>query len=206
MAEALIKLPPTDLKGKKSVEEAISARRSVRRYKVEPLSLSQLSQILWSAQGITAASRYRAIPSAGATFPLEIYILVGEQTVTGLKAGIYHYETNSHAISRHLDGDFRQELSEAALGQDFLATCPVDIVVCALFSRTTSRYGKRGEMYVHMEAGHLGQNIALQAVALSLATIMVGAFDDGEVSRVLRVNEQAKPLYIIPVGKPAQKQ
>jgi SagB-type dehydrogenase family enzyme len=203
MAEALIKLPPPNLKGKKAVEEAIATRRSVRRYKAEPLSLSQLSQILWSAQGITAASRYRAIPSAGATFPLEVYTLVGEQTVTGLKAGIYRYEANSHSLRLHLDGDFRQELAEAALGQGFIATCPVDIVVCALFSRTTNRYGKRGEMYVYMEAGHLGQNVALQAVALGLATVMVGAFDDGEVSRVLRVKEQAKPLYIIPVGKSA---
>lgn len=203
MAEALIKLPPPDLKGKKSVEEAISVRRSVRRYKAEPLSLSQLSQILWSAQGITAAGRYRAIPSAGATFPLEVYTLVGEQTVEGLKAGIYHYETNSHSLSLHFDGDFRQELAEAALGQDFIATCPVDIVACALFPRTTNRYGKRGEMYVHIEAGHLGQNVALQAVALGLATVMVGAFDDDEVNRVLRAKEQIKPLYIIPVGKPA---
>jgi nitroreductase len=122
MAEVLIKLPPPDLKGKKTVEEAIATRRSVRRYKAEPLSISQLSQILWSAQGITTASKYRAIPSAGATFPLEAYTLVGEQTVAGLKAGIYHYEANSHSLRLHLDGDFRHELAEAALSQGFL--CP----------------------------------------------------------------------------------
>lgn len=203
MTEALIKLPPPELKGQKSVEEAISTRRSVRRYKAEPLSLYHLSQILWSAQGITAAGRYRAIPSAGATFPLEVYILAGEQTVENLKAGIYHYEISSHSLILHLDGDFRQELVEAALGQEVIATCPIDLVVCALFSRTTSRYGKRGEMYIHMEAGHLGQNVALQAVALGLATVMVGAFDSDEVGRVLKVEEQIKPLYIIPVGKPA---
>jgi len=203
MAEALIKLPPPDLKGEKSVEEVIAARRSVRRYKAEALTLSQLSKILWAAQGITAAGNYRTIPSAGATFPLEVYTLAGEQTVADLKAGIYQYETHVHSLRPHLDGDLRQELAEAALNQRFIATCPVNIVVCAIFNRTTNRYGKRGEIYVHMEAGHLGQNIALQAVALGLGTVMIGAFDDYEVSRVLRIKEPLKPLYIIPVGKPA---
>lgn len=203
MSESLIKLPPPELKGRKSVEEAIVARRSVRRYKADPLSLSQLSQLLWSAQGITAAGRFRAIPSAGATFPIEVYALIGAKTVENLSAGIYHYEVNSHALSRHLAGDFRPDLAEAALGQSFLAICPVDLVICALFPRTTHRYGERGEMYVHMEAGHLGQNVALQAMALGLATVMVGAFDDDEVSKVLALKEQSKPIYIIPVGKPA---
>jgi len=203
MAETLIKLPPPDLKGEKTIEEAITDRRSVRRYKNEALTLSQLSQILWAAQGITTAGSYRAIPSAGATFPLEVYVLVGEQTVAGLKAGIYRYETHGHSLRPHLDGDLRQELAEAALNQRFIAICPIDIVVCAIFTRTTNRYGKRGEMYVHIEAGHLGQNVALQAVALGLGTVMIGAFDDYEVSKVLRIKEPLKPLYIIPVGKPA---
>lgn len=203
MTEALIKLPPPESKGRKSVEEAIVSRRSVRRYKADPLSLSQLSQLLWSAQGTTAGGRFRAIPSAGATFPLEVYALVGEQTVENLKAGIYHYEVNSHALNLHLAGDFRQGLAEAALGQSSVAICPVDLVVCAIFPRTTRRYGNRGEMYVQMEAGHLGQNVALQAVALGLATVMVGAFSDDKVSSVLRLEKERKPLYIIPVGKPA---
>ena len=203
MSESLIKLPPPELKGRKSLEEIIAARRSVRRYQADPLSLSQLSQLLWSAQGITAAGRFRAIPSAGATFPLEVYVLAGEQTVENLSAGIYYYEVNSHALSLHLAGDFRADLAEAALGQSFLAICPVNLVICALFTKTTRRYGERGKMYVHIEAGHLGQNIALQAVALGLATVMVGAFDNDQVSKVLALKEQIKPIYIIPVGKPA---
>jgi len=113
MAENIIKLPLANLKGIKSLEEAISARRSVRRYKTDPLSMSQLSQLLWSAQGITAAGRFRAVPSAGATFPLEVYTFVGEQTIENLKAGIYHYEVNSHSIGLHVDGDCRRELAEA---------------------------------------------------------------------------------------------
>jgi len=202
MTKTSIKLLPPRLKGKASVEEVISSRRSVRKFRTQPLSLSQLSQILWSAQGITSTSDHRATPSAGATYPLEIFIVIGEQTVENLKAGIYHYQVDSHSLSLHLNGDLRQELAEAALDQGFIAACPVDIVVCALFPRTAYRYGRRGERYVHLEVGHVGQNVSLQAIALGLATVMVGAFEDNEVRKVLKVEEQIKPLYIIPVGKP----
>ena len=142
MAEASIKLPPPTLKGKTSVEEAISKRRSVRNFRAQPLSLPQISQILGSAQGISGSGR--TIPSAGATYPLEIFIVAGEQTVENLKAGIYHYEVASHSLSLHQNGDLRQKLAEAALGESFIATCPVDIVVCALFPRTTYIYCKLG--------------------------------------------------------------
>jgi len=202
MAEALIKLPPPNLKGKASLEEAISWRRSVRRFRVESLSLMQLAQILWSAQGITGTSGRRAVPSAGSTYPLEIFIITGEQTVVGLNAGIYHYEVNSHSLSLHLGGDLRQKLAGAALGEDFIATSPVDLVICALYSRIAYRYSRRGERYVHMEIGHVGQNVSLQAVALGLSTVMVGAFEDMDVRKILKVGEHISPLYIIPVGKP----
>lgn len=203
MTEAPIKLPLPSLKGKISVEEAISKRRSVRRFRTQPLSLLQLSQILWSAQGITDTGRYRTVPSAGATNPLEIFIVIGEGTVESLKAGTYHYEVDNHSVSLHLEGDLRRALAEAALGQECIAAATVNIIVCALFSRTAYRYGKRGERYVHIEVGHVGQNVSLQAIALGLASVMVGAFEDEEVRRVLKIDEQIKPLYIIPVGKPA---
>ena len=203
MTRASIKLPQPELKGKTSVEETISGRRSARRFRAGPLLLPQLSQLLWSAQGITGAGGRRAAPSAGATYPLEIFCVVGEQTIEGLSAGIYHYEAASHSLSLHLKGDLRQELAEAALNQSYIATTPVNIVVCAIFSRTCYRYGRRGEGYVYMEAGHAGQNIALQAIALGLVTLMVGAFEDEGVSKILEVEEQIKPLYIIPIGTPA---
>ena len=202
MVETLIKLPPPSHKGKLSIEEAISKRRSIRRFRAQPLSLSQLSQILWSAQGTTGTDGHRAAPSAGATYPLEIFVVVGEQTVESLKAGIYHYEVDNHSINLRRKGDLREKLAQAALGQGFVATCPVDMVGCALFPRTTCRYGRRGERYVHIEVGHVGQNVSLQAIALGLATVMVGAFEDEEVRKVLKVDEQFKPLYVIPVGKP----
>jgi SagB-type dehydrogenase family enzyme len=212
MGQTIIKLPSPQLKGKVSLEETILRRRSVRRYRREPLALSQLSQILWSAQGITGSRGFRAAPSAGATYPLEIFVVVGKQGVIAsgakqppeeLQAGVYHYEADSHSLILHRAIDLRPDLAKATLGQEFIIDAPVDIVICALYHRTSYRYGRRGERYVHMEVGHAGENIHLQAVALGLATVEVGAFHDEEVRGVLGVDEQIKPQYIMPVGKPA---
>lgn len=195
-------LPPPSQRGVMSVEESIARRRSVRRYKGEPLSLSQLSQVLWSAQGITDAEGLRAAPSAGATYPIEVYVLVGQGGVEGLDEGLYHYNVENHSLHRYKEGDFRQQLSIAALDQEFIVQAPVDIVICALYERTAWQYGRRAERYVHMEAGHVGGNIHLQAVALGLAVVMVGAFSDEDVSRVMDLEREVRPLYIIPLGKP----
>jgi len=210
MELTIIKLPAPRLQGHVSLEETILRRRAVRRYSKKPLLLSQLGQILWSAQGITGTRQFRAAPSAGATYPLEIYVVIGKQCIVDgetkqdlqeLQAGIYRYETNSHSLSLHTSGDSRLDLARAALNEEFIAKAPVNIVICALYHRTSYRYGKRGERYVHMEVGHVGENIHLQAVALGLSTVEVGAFDDGAVTRVLGVNKQIMPLYIMPVGK-----
>jgi SagB-type dehydrogenase family enzyme len=212
MEQTIIKLPSPQLKGKVSLEETILRRRSVRRYRREPLNLPQLSQILWAAQGITGTRGFRAAPSAGATYPLEIFVVVGKQGIIAseaeqapeeLQAGIYHYEADSHSLSLHKPADLRPDLARATLDQEFTIDAPVAIVICALYHRTSYRYGRRGERYVHIEVGHVGENIHLQAVALGLATVEVGAFNDEEVRKVLGVDEQIKPLYIMPVGKPA---
>jgi SagB-type dehydrogenase family enzyme len=209
--QAVINLPPPRLKGKVSLEETIQRRRSVRRYRRDPLTLPQLTQILWSAQGITGTRGFRAAPSAGATYPLEIFVVVGEQGVITseakqspqeLQSGLYHYEPASHSLTLHKSTDIRPDLARATLDQEFILDAPVDIVICALYHRTSYRYGTRGERYVHMEVGHAGENIHLQAMALGLATVEVGAFRDEEVRRVLGTDEQIKPLYIMPVGKP----
>jgi SagB-type dehydrogenase family enzyme len=210
MKQTTIELPNPRLKGNVSLEETILRRRAVRRYSKKPLLLSQLSQILWSAQGITGTRGFRAAPSAGATYPLEIYVVIGEQCIVAgeakqdfqeVQAGIYHYEPNAHSLSLHTSGDLRPYLARAALDEEFITKAPVDIVICALYHRTSYRYGKRGERYVHMEVGHVGENIHLQAVALGLSTVEVGAFNDEAVTKVLGVNQQFKPLYIMPVGK-----
>lgn len=201
--EIQIKLPSPSQKGSVSVEEAISRRRSVRKYRAEPLSLPQLSQVLWAAQGITdARDERRAAPSAGATYPLEVFVFAGRQGVDGLEAGIYHYNVDRHSLSLHQGGDLRAELAAAALDQGCIARAPASIVICAIYPRTSFRYGNRGERYVHMEVGHVGQNIHLQAEALGLATVAIGAFEDEQVRKALRIEKQIKPLYIMPVGKP----
>ena len=197
-----VKLPPPRERGEMSVEEAIARRRSVRSYRGDTLSLPVISQILWVAQGLTGTGTYRAAPSAGATYPLEVYVFVGREGIEGLEEGIYHYNIESHSLSLHKAGDLRGELSQAALYQDFIAQAPVDIVLCAIYERTSRRYGRRAERYVHMEAGHVGENVHLQAVALGLAAVMVGAYDDEKVRQVMGLAEELNPLYIIPVGKP----
>jgi SagB-type dehydrogenase family enzyme len=187
-----------------SLEEVIARRRSVRDFTPEPLSQSQLSQVLWAAQGLSnAGGRYRTVPSAGATYPLEILVACGENSVDGIGEGVYQYKVESHSLRQHFKGDVRGELARAALDQDFIVVAPVDIIICAVYSHTLSAYRGRGERYVHVEVGHAGQNIYLQATALGLATVAIGAFHDEQVRQVLRLDKQYKPLYIMPLGKPA---
>ena len=198
-----IYLPPPSQKGSISLEEAIAKRRSVRDFTPESISQSQLSQILWAAQGINnTRGRYRTVPSAGATYPLEVFVVCGRNCIEDIGEGIYHYDIASHSLTLHHKGDVRLELARAALDQEFIYEAPVDIVICAIYERTAMRYGARGERYVHIEVGHAGQNIYLQATSLGLATVAIGAFYDEAVREVLRLGKQYKPLYIMPVGRP----
>jgi len=190
-----IELPKPTKKGSTSIEEALNQRRSERDYKKGPLNLEQVSQLLWAASGKNLYRR--TAPSAGATYPLEIYLVVGD--VEGLEPGIYHYSYSSHRLKRIKEQDIRHALSQAALGQSMIEKAPVDIVIAANYGRTTGHYGQRGSRYVHMEVGHVGQNISLQANALSLGTVMIGAFEDKQVKEVLGIEEET--LYVIPIGK-----
>ena len=195
-----ITLPEPRYKSQVSVEEAILNRRSVRRYSDEPLKLEEVSQLLWSAQGITDESKnLRAAPSAGALYPLETYIVAGK--VFSLKEGVYRYDPSSHEIIRTKDGDLRNSLSLAALGQSCVNKAAVSIVFAAVYDRITGKYGDRGIGYTYMEAGHAAQNVYLQAEALGLGTVVVGAFMDEKVKEVVGMKEEETPLYILPVGK-----
>jgi len=191
----MIKLPEPLKDSNFSLERAINERRSIRSYKDAPLTLKEVSQLLWAAQGIVASGR-RAAPSAGATYPMEIYLVAGN--VEGLEPGLYHYRNKEHVLELVKKGDLRKPLSDRALRQDMILKAPVTIVISAVFERTRARYGARAERYVYMEAGHIGQNIMLQATALGLGTVPVGAFIDSEVKSVLGIEEE--PLYLFPVG------
>lgn len=189
-------LPEPRLEGDMSVEEAIAKRKSIRTYKNQPTSIEELAQLLWACQGITHDNK-RAAPSAGATYPFEIFVVVGN--VEGLKPGIYHYDPFEHSLTMIKEGDFRKDLQKAALNQRWVGDAAVDIVLVAFYERTTRYYGERGIMYVHMEAGHIGQNIYLQATALNLGTVAVGAFYEDDVARI--IGTSGVPLYIFPVGR-----
>lgn len=187
-----------------SLEEAIARRRSVRDFTPEPITLPELSQILQAAGGISDTSRgYRTVPSAGATYPLEIFVVCGKNGIEKIDEGVYHYNGDSHSMTRHRKGDVRLDLAGAALDEEGIYEAPVDIVICAEYERTLRRYGRRGERYVHMEVGHVGQNIYLQATALALATFAIGAFNDEKVREVLQWDKRYRPLYIMPVGRPS---
>ncbi len=194
-----IPLPKPRFKGELSLEEVILRRRSTRAFSSRTITKSQLSQLLWACQGITRGY-YRTVPSAGATYPLEVFLLVGEGGVESLDGGVYRYVHQEHSIIHHLSGDLRKGLCSACLEQGFIRKAPLSFVVCAEYSRTTASYGDRGVRYVHMEVGHLGQNLALQGEALELCSVMVGAFRDEDVSRVINLSLELKPLYVIPVG------
>ncbi len=197
--EKAIRLPKPSFKGEVSLEEVVLKRRSTREFSGRSITMSQFSQLLWACQGITRGY-YRTVPSAGATYPLEVFLLVGEGGVESLDGGVYRYVHQEHSIIHHLSGDLRKGLCSACLEQGFIRRAPLSFVVCAEYSRTTASYGDRGVRYVHMEVGHLGQNLALQGEALELCSVMVGAFRDEDVSRVLNLPLELKPLYVIPVG------
>lgn len=202
-----IDLPDPHRTGEMAVEAAIDRRRSRRQFGDGPLSLETVGQLLWAAQGITdPEGGYRAAPSAGATYPLELVLTVAEGGVDDLQAGIYRYRQDAHALVTVAEGDPQPALREAALDQAWIEQARANIVVAGVDDRTTRQYADRGaKRYVPMEAGHAGQNIYLQATALDLGTVAVGAFDDAAVSRIVHLDETERPLYIYPVGPLAQE-
>jgi len=191
-----VALPAPRLIGDTTLEEAIASRRSVREFSNDVLSWQDLSQLLWAAQGITDARGLRAAPSAGALYPLEVYVALPE--------GTYRYVPARHTAEPLSEGDLREELWQAGLRQDALREAPSIFVIAAVYERTEAKYGERAERYVKLEAGHAAQNLLLQAVALELGAVPIGAFYDDRVQAALSLPPDHQPLYLIPVGHPRQ--
>jgi len=187
-----IKLPEPKLKSTVSIEETISKRRSVRSYSSKELTTEEISQLLWACQGVTDPRGLRAAPSAGALYPLEIYLVKND--------GIYHYLPDGHILEKKSDKNVKSDLVKVSWNQRFIETASIDIVICAVYERVTSKYGQRGAQYTDIEVGHAAENIHLQAVSLGLSSVPVGAFDEGAVSNILGLPNNEKPIYIIPVG------
>jgi len=185
-------LPEPNQDGSTPLEQTIAARRSRRDFLPRPLTLEQIGQLVWAAQGQGTAGKYRSAPSAGATYPLELFVVAGD--------GFSRYLPAKHSLEKLSEQDLRSPLASAAWGQEFIAEAPLTLVFAARFSRTTNRYGKRGVRYVYMEAGHAAQNVHLQAESLGLGSVAVGAFDDNSVSKVLSLPDYLEPIYMVVVG------
>ena len=188
-------LPSAKTTGQMSLEEAIQKRKSVRKYSPKELTVEQVAQILWAANGANPRTKNfiaRNVPSAGGVFPMTVYLLD--------KNGVYRYQPLNHSLALVKEGDKRKELTEAAFGQGFIKQVPVNLVITADVAKCAQRYGERAQRYTDIEAGHIGQNVSLQAVSLGLGTVMVGAFNDEAVKDVLAIPANESPLYIIPVG------
>lgn len=192
-------LPKPRYESPVSVEEALLKRRSIREFRSGSMTLHELGQLLWAAQGITAREGFRTAPSAGALYPLEVRLLAG--SIDGIAVGLYQYDPRKHGLWGQDQADQRIALAQAALDQPVIAEASAVIALSAVYKRTTARYGERGIRYVHMEAGHAAQNIYLEAVTLRLGTVVIGAFDDRRVKEVLRLETQEEPLYLMPIGR-----
>jgi SagB-type dehydrogenase family enzyme len=193
-------LPEPRRDGSSSLERCIGQRRSVRNFRDRALTKEELAQLLWAAQGVTGPDGRRAVPSAGALYPLELYVLA--RNVASLPAGAYHYLLDRHELLIATPGYDPAALIDATLGQDWIVAAAACICVAAVFERTSVKYGDRGHRYVCLEAGHAAENVMLQAVALGLATTMVGAYSDDQVGRLLCLSAKEIPLCLIPVGRP----
>jgi len=193
-ARTMISLPKPPFSKTLSIEEALEKRRSVRRFTRRPLTEAEISRLLWAAQGITGNGEGRTAPSAGGLYPLEVFLVLPE--------GVYRYHPQNHELRIHRKGDFLGQLAAAALGQASVREAPAVIVLAAVYERVTGKYGKRGERYVVLEAGHAAQNIHLEAVALGLGSVPIGAFQDRAVQSALELSPDEEPLYLIPVGEP----
>jgi SagB-type dehydrogenase family enzyme len=187
-------LPQARERGTLSLEETLTRRRSVRAFAPTPLSDETLAQLFWAAQGITDSQGHRTAPSAGALYPLELY--------AATERGLFHYDPKGHCVETVKAGDVRSALKEAALSQDAVGEAPAVFMIGAVYERTAGRYRDRTERYVPLEAGHAAQNLLLQATALDLGAVPMGAFNDAAVARVLGLPKSLRPLYLIPVGVP----
>lgn len=200
-SEDEVPLPEPCLRGPLSVEEALARRRSVREYAEAPLTIDQLSQLLWAAQGTTERMHgLRTAPSAGALYPLEVY--VAAERIDGLRSGVYRYVPERHSLALVLEGSVCAQLCHHALSQSALRDATAALALAAVFARTTTKYGQRGRRYVYMEVAHAAENISLQATALGLGTVVIGAFDDSSVKSTLGMRADEEPLCLVPVGRP----
>lgn len=200
MSKDAIELPEVPAGKDGSFTDLMYERRSVRKFAPAEIALDHLAHVLFAAQGITRQNRYRTVPSAGALYPLEVYVVSGK--VQGLEAGLYAYRPHGHELVQVAAGDLRQALARHCYGQMWVAEAQAVLVISAVYERVTGKYGSRGERYAHIEAGCAAQNVSLAGYSLGLGSTVVGAFNDGEVAELIRSGKEEKPLIVMPLGRP----
>jgi len=196
-----MKLPAPKLEGGMSLAQTLATRRSVREYAPDPLSLEEVSQLLWSAQGMTdSETGFRTAPTAGNTQPLETYLIAG--AVDGIEPGVYRYDPKTHSVEQTAAGDKRAELGAACFGQACVSGCNSAILFAAVYERINEKYGELGPKFAAMEAGHAAQNISLQAVALDIGAVAIGVPNSEQLKDLAVMRENEEPLYMMVFGKP----
>jgi SagB-type dehydrogenase family enzyme len=199
----IVDLPQAEVTSNMSVDQAIENRRSVRNFSSTSLTLNDVSQLLWAAQGITDSEKdFRAAPSAGHVYPLELYLVVGNNSVQGLDSGIYLYIPENHTLEKFAEGDLRYNLSQAAHQQQWVNDAPINLVITGNYQKMRDKYSDENlsTRFVDMEAGHVGENIYLESVSRGLATVAIGSFYDDQMINLLKLPSNETPLYIYPVG------
>lgn len=179
---------------------ALQRRRSVREFRPEPVNLAEAGQLLWAAQGTTSSDGKRTAPSAGGTYPLETYLVAGQ--VDGLAPGVYHYRPATHELTLMSEGDVRGALAAASMNQECVRQGAIAILFATVVARTAAKYAGSAGGYVDMEAGHAAQNLSLQAVALDLGAVMIGAMDEAAVAKLLQLPAEHRPRYYATLGRP----
>lgn len=199
-----VELPRPETDGAVSVERAIESRASRREFSSDPVDIEDVAQLLWAAQGLTHERdeiSMRAAPSAGATYPLVADLEITRDGCEGVDAGLYRYDPDRHALDPRRERSIHETVTSASLDQAVIADAPAVIALSADFDRTTGKYPEHGERYVHMEAGHVAQNVQLVCESQELNSCPVGAFDDGALSDALALSAEFEPLYLVPFGR-----
>ena len=195
----IINLPEPKTKGYLSIEEVLLKRRSVREYLPESLSLAEISQLLWSAYGITSEEGFRTAPSAGGLFPLNIYLAA--VNVRELDQGLYRFDAINHSLEPMKSGEYSGQLTAGTFFQDYIASAAAVLIISADYTGPHEKYGDQGPKFTCMDLGHLGQNVHLQAVSLDIGTVAVAAVRPGEIEKILKLKEGEEVLYLMPLGK-----
>jgi len=197
----IIKLPEPRTEGNFSLEKALKERRSIREFGNESLTLDQVSQLLWAAQGITDDKGHRTAPSGMEAYPLEVYLVTGN--ISGLQAGVYHFVPKGQYLEPLMQGDLRAEFVDQAVGQGFVKTAPSIFVITAVPERMIRIAGPGSVKFVYIEAGLAAENFMLEAVSLGLGSTYVGGFDANKTEQFLGLASDEEPMAVLPVGRKA---